>query len=130
MQIGYDIIYMLRTDRQPDRIRLNPLIRKFFLRKLTVSRGRRVDDQALHIGNIGKQREDLQTVNKLMGFLHAAPDLKCKDLAASIREISLIQLMIRMILKGGMIHLLDLRMRRKKFHNLRRISRMPFQPQG
>ena len=68
---------MLGADGQPNRIGLDLLIIQLLLRKLAVGGGRRMDDQAFHIGNVGKERENLQAVNKLMGLLLSAPDFKC-----------------------------------------------------
>lgn len=59
-QSGNDIVDMLRADRQADRIRLDPLIQKFFGCELGMGRGRGMDHERFHVGNVSKQREDLQ----------------------------------------------------------------------
>ena len=57
--------------------------------------GGRVDDQALHIGHIGQQGEDLEFVDKPLSLLQAALDLKGKNRGAAVGEILLIQGVVR-----------------------------------
>ena len=81
---------MLGTDGQADRVLLDAHIGQFFIVELAVRGGSGVNDQALHIGNIGQQAEQLEVINKLESFLTAALDLESKDGAAAIGEVSLI----------------------------------------
>ena len=74
--------------------------------------------KALGIGNISKQRENVQIVDKLMGFFLAAFNFKGEDRTAAIREIFLIQLIVGMLGKRRVIDLFDLRVVCKKFNNL------------
>ena len=55
-----------------------------------------MDYQALDIGHIGKQREDLEAVDELPGYLLAALDHEGEDRAASLRKVLLIELVFRM----------------------------------
>ena len=53
--------------------------------------------KTLDICNICKETENLKIVNKLMCFLLTAFDIEGKDGCTAIREIFLIQCVIRMI---------------------------------
>lgn len=55
LQIGYDVINMLRSDRKAYGVRVNVLLVKLFLRELGMSGCGGVDNQRFHIGNIRKQ---------------------------------------------------------------------------
>lgn len=117
-KISNYIIDMLGTDGETDGIGLNTLINKLFFGELAVSGGSGVNDKALNIGNIGKQREYLQTIDELVRFFHAPLNLKGEDRTAAVREVFLIQRIIGMICKRRMIYLLDLWMICKEFNNL------------
>ena len=56
----------------------------------------------------------------------APPDLKCKDGAASIWDISLIQRVARLALQRRMMDRFHLGMPLQIFHNLQRVFHMPF----
>ena len=58
-QIRDDVIDMLGTDGQTDGALLDALIQQFLFGKLGMSRGCRMDHQALHICHICQQGEDL-----------------------------------------------------------------------
>ena len=77
-----------------------------------------MNDQALDVRHVSKQRENFQIVNELMGFLHAALDLKGEDGRAAVGEILFVQGVIRMVRQGGMVHMLHLRMVRQEFNHL------------
>ncbi len=81
---------MFCADGQADGIWLNALVEKFFGGKLGMGRGGRVDNQAFDVGDIGKQGKNLQMVDKGMGFLLPALNLKGEDRSAAIGEIFLI----------------------------------------
>lgn len=51
----------------------NALVCQFFFGQLAVSSGRRMDYKALGIGNISKQGENFQTVDKLVCFCLTCP---------------------------------------------------------
>ena len=88
---------MFRANGKANCVRLNSLVLKFFCGKLAVSCRCRMDNKTLYIGNIGKQREYFKTVDEFMCFLDAAFDLKGKDGTAAVREIFLIQFIVRVI---------------------------------
>ena len=66
-------------------------------RELGVSRGRRVDDERLHIRDVGQQGEDLQRVDEREGLLLPAPDVEGEDAAAAVGEILLIEGVVRVV---------------------------------
>ena len=74
-----------------------------------------MDDQALHVGDIGQQREDRQVVDELPRFLLPAFDVEGEDRSASVREILLIQRVVGVIRKRRMVDFFHQRMLRKEF---------------
>ena len=64
-----------------------------------------MDHQALDIGHICQQREDLQGINELPGFFLTALNLEGEDRTSTIGEVLLIKLMVVMTLKGWMVYL-------------------------
>ncbi len=70
---------MLRADGKPDGVGLDALVQQLFRAELRVGGGGRVNDQALHIGHIGQQGEDIQIVDKPLSLLLSALDLKGKN---------------------------------------------------
>ena len=124
------ILRLLDPDRQPDRVRADPLFRELILRTLTVGRRRRMDHQRLHVCDICQQGEDRQAVDELFRRLSVPFDLKGKDRAAALGQIFLIQRMRRLTLQRGVMDRLHLRVGGKIVHDLKRILGMPFYPQG
>ena len=63
--------------------------RQLLVGQLGVRGGGRMDDQALHVGNVGQQREDLQMVDELL-WLPSAPPLmsKVKMEARAVGEVA------------------------------------------
>lgn len=110
LQICQNIINMLCSDRKADSILLNSLIGKLFIGQLGMCGRCRMNNQALHICYVSKKGEDLQIVDKLMGFCLTTLDFKGKDRSSAIREVLFIKGMIRMIRQGRMAHLFYLRM--------------------
>ena len=86
--------------------------------------------QGLHIRHIGKERENLQTINKLEGLLLTALNLKCEDRAAAIRKILLIESMIRMLWQTWMINLGYLWILYQIINNLLGVFRVTLQAKG
>ena len=70
---------MFRTNGQADRILPDSLILQFLLFQLAVCGRRRMYHKTFHISYIGKQRKDLQAVNKLMGCCLSSFNLKRKN---------------------------------------------------
>ena len=96
LKVRQNIVDMLRTNGQADGVGLDALIQKLLIGQLAVCRRRGMDHQTLHIRYVRQQGEDLQTVDKLVGFGLVAFDLKGEDGAAAIGEVFLIQLMVGM----------------------------------
>ena len=69
-----------------------------------------MNDELLNIRNIGEKREDFQSINKVEGFFLAALDVKGEDRTAAVGEVFLIQRMVGVVGKRGVIDLLDKRM--------------------
>ena len=104
-QIGDDIVDMFRADRQADRIRFDPLIQQLFGRELGMGRGRGMDHERFHVGDIGEQGEDLQMIDEFVRFFLAALDLEGEDRSAAVREILFIERVLRMIRQRGVVDL-------------------------
>ena len=92
---------MLRADREADRAGRDVLLRQFLVVQLTVRGRRRMNDKTLDVRNIRQKGEDLEIIAELLRRLAAALDLDGKDRCAAVREITLIQCMIRMIRKAS-----------------------------
>ena len=63
-EIGDDIVDVLRADGKADGGRGDALIEQLFLGELCVRRGRRMDDQGLHVRDICKERENLEVIDE------------------------------------------------------------------
>ena len=68
-----------------------------------------MDDERLDIRDIGQQAEDLEMVDELLGRLSAALDLEREDGDTAVREVLLVELVVRMIRQGRMVDLIDMR---------------------
>ena len=100
---------MLRADGQANRRRRDARCGELLLVHLGVRRRSRMDDERLDVRDIGQQAEDLQVVDELLGRLSAALDLERENRDAAIREVLLVELMIRMVRHSRVIDLLDMR---------------------
>ena len=130
IEILDDIVHIFRTDRQTDRVRTDALIGQFFFGALAVGRGRRMDDQGLHVCDVCQQGEQFQIVDELLCGLRITLDLKGKDRAAAVREVFLIQFLLRRIRGyGRMMYLLYLRMLVQVLYDLQRILHMALHAQ-
>ena len=78
---------MLGADGQADGVLVDAHILQLLGGQLGVGGGGRVDDQALHVSDVGQQREDLQVVDELKGFLLAALDVEGKDGSTAVGEV-------------------------------------------
>ena len=70
---------MLGADGQTDGVLVDLLLGQLLIVQLAVGGGSRVDDQALHVSDVGQQREHLQVINKLEGLFTAALDVEGED---------------------------------------------------
>lgn len=73
------------------------LLCKLLRSHLRVSGGVRVYHERLHISHIGKERENLQIVNERPCLFLTALDLEREDRASSVREVLLIESVVRMV---------------------------------
>ena len=93
-------------------------------------RGRRMDDEGLHVRDVRKQRENLEVIDEAeRGFLPAL-DLEGKDARAAVREIPLVERVVGVIGQRRMVDLLDLRMVLQELHDLLRVLRVPLEAKG
>ena len=67
---------MLGADGQADGVLVDLLLGQLGIVQLAVGGGSRVDDQALHVGHVGQQGEDLQVVDEAVGRPAPAPRSK------------------------------------------------------
>lgn len=89
-----------------------------------------MDYKALHICYICQKREDLQMIDEGTGRFWTALDFKSKDADPAMGEISPIEFMIGMIVKGRMIHLGYMGIMGKEVDNLKGIFHLPLYTQG
>ena len=121
VEIVNDIIDVLRADGQANRRRRDAGRSELLLVHLGVRRRSRMDDERLDVRDIGQQAEYLQVVDELLGRLSAALDLERENRDAAIREVLLVELMIRMIRESRMIDFRDMRVLGKVVDDLERV---------
>ena len=121
---------MFRSYREPDGIRFDAMIQQFFLGQLGMGSGCRVDHQTFHISHICQQGKYLKAIYKLPGFLLPSLYLKSEDGCSAVRKVFLIQSMIGMFLKRGMVYLVHLRIDVEEFNHLLCVLHVTFQPEG
>ena len=97
---------------------MDTLILQFLCGQLRVSGGCRMDDQALNVSNICQQRKDLQLVNELKCCFLSALDIEGEDGCAAVREVLLVQSMIRVVRQRRMVHMLNLRVIGQELNDL------------
>ena len=120
---------MLRADGQADGVRPDALIEQLLRRELGMRRRGRVDDEALDVRDVGQQGEDLQVVDEAVRLGLAARDLKGEDGAAAVREVLLIQRVVRVARQRRMVDARDLRVRRQPRDDLLRVLRVAVEAQ-
>lgn len=89
--------------------------------------GVRVNHEALHVGNVCKQAEDLQAIDELEGLFLAALDVEGKDGSATVREVLLVKFVVRMVREARMAHAGNLRMLGEELDNLLGVFHMAIQ---
>ena len=97
---------------------MDTLILQFLCGQLRVSGGCRMDNQTLNVSNVCQQREDLQLVDKLECCFLAALDIKGEDGRTAVREVLLVQCMVRMIRQRRMVYMLNLRVIGQELNDL------------
>ena len=108
LQIGNNVINMLCTDRQANGSRCNALICQFLCVQLRVGCGSRMYNQRFYVGNVCQQREDFQMVDEAVCFFLTALDLEGEDGTATVREVLLVESVVRMLRQGGVVYLCNL----------------------
>ena len=82
---------MLCTDGQTDRGRLDACIQKFFLGKLGVCRGSRVDNQGLDVSNVCQEREQFEILSELSCLICSSLQFESEDRTCAVREVTVVQ---------------------------------------
>ena len=103
LQVGQNIVNMLRTDGQADGVGAYPLVQQLLGGELGVGSGGRMDYKGLHVRHISQEGENFQMVDEPVGLRLPALDLKGKDGAAAVRKIPLIKGMVRMVRQRGVV---------------------------
>lgn len=97
---------------------MDTLILQLLCGQLRVSGGCRMDDQTLNVSNICQQRKDLQLVNELKCCFLSALDIEGEDGCAAVREVLLVQSMIRVVRQRRMVYMLNLRVIGQELNDL------------
>ena len=124
VEVVDDVFVVFRTDGEADRCRRNTCSGEFFRSEFRVGRGVRVHHQALHVGHVSEQAENLEAVDELEGFGLAALHVEREDGTAAIREVAFVKLVVRMVLEARVVDLRHLRVLREEFENLLGIFHM------
>ena len=124
IEIGDEIVDMLRTDRQTDCAGIDVLLGKFGFVELRVGGRRRMDDKTFDVGDIGEKRKYFERVDKTLRRRAAAFEFDGKYRAGSVGKILLVEGMIGMIGQRRMVDFLYLGMARQIFGDLNGIGHM------
>ena len=87
---------MLDADTQAYGRGIDVLLFELLGSHLRVGGGGGVDDQTLHVGHIGKEREDTQVVDKLPSLVLTALELDGEDRTAAVGELLVVELVVWM----------------------------------
>ena len=129
LEVRDDIVDVLHADGEADGRGRNVLLRKLRGAELGVRGRAGMDDQALDVGHVGQQREDLEPVDEAPGILLRSLDLKREDGSGPVGEIALIERVVGMVGKCGMVDFRHLGMLGKVFDDLERILRVALDAQ-
>lgn len=130
LEVGDDVVDVLGADGQADGVLVDLLLGQLRIGQLAVGGGSRMDDQALDVGHICQQREDLQVVDELECFLTASLDVEGEDGSAAVGEVLLIQGVVGVIRQRGMVDLLDLGMVGQELDDLLGVLHMALNAQA
>ena len=83
-----------------------------------------MNGQALHVGDVGEQRENLQAVDEFPSCFLAALNLEREDGGAAVGEVALVELMVGMIGQARVVHGSHVRVVGQEFDNLLRVLDM------
>ena len=120
-EVVQDVVDMLRTDGQPDGGWRDVLLGQFLRAHLRVGGGIGVDDEALHVGHIRQQREDLQRIDEAPSLFLSAFDLEGENAAAAIGEVAVVEGMVGVVGQARMVDLGHLRVILEEIDYLQRI---------
>ena len=120
---------MLRADAEANGRGCDVLLLQLFGSHLRM-RGRiRVNHKALHVGHVGKQREDFERVDKLPCRLFIAFYLKRENATAAVGEIFIVKGVVGVRRQRGMVHAAHLRVGGEELHHLQGILNVPLHAQ-
>ena len=85
--------------------------------------------QALHVGHVGQQAENLEAIDELEGFGLAALHVEGENRARTVGEIPLVEGVLRMVRKARVVHLGHLRVFREELQDLLGVFHMAVQTQ-
>ena len=124
LEVSDDVVDVLAPDGQADRIRADSLVEQLLFGQLRMRCRCRMDDQALHVGHVRKQAEDLERVDEGPGLGLAALDVEGEDRGAAVREVARVDLVIRMVGQARVAHAFNERVVREEVDDLRRVLGM------
>ena len=124
-----NIVNMFRSDRKPDGVGLNSLLRQFRLRKLAVGGGCRMDDERTHVPHIGDMAEQLERIDELCAALPPALQPEGEHAARAFGQVFLCQRVIGAALQARIVDKRDLWMAFEVPGNGEGIFRMLLHPQ-
>ena len=105
------------------------LLAELLGRHLRVGRRVGMDDEALHVGHVGQQREDLEGVAEAPGLLLASLHLEGEDRSAALRIVFLVEGMVGMVGQRGMVDPLHLGMVSQKLDHAQGVAHVALHAQ-
>ena len=109
---------------------MDALVLQLFQGFLGVGGGSRVDDQRLGVGHVGQQGEQVQVVDEHASRVLATLDVEGEDGAGSVREVLLVQGVVRTALDGRVGDGLDFRHGLQVLDDLQRVLNVALDAQG
>ena len=88
-----------------------------------------MNHQTLHVGNIGKEGEDLERIDEFPSCFLSALDFESEDTASTLREILLVKFVVGMLRQRRMIHFCHLWMVLQEIHHFQCILHMTLHTQ-
>ena len=131
LQVGNDVLGVLQTNGQAHGVGVNALIALLGLVQLGMGGAGGMDDQALGVGHVGQQAEQLQPVNEGLGLFGAAFDADGEDGTGAVGEVGLVQaLLLGIGAQGRMADALHLGHGLQVLQNLQGVLHMAVHTQG
>lgn len=129
-EVGEDVVDVLHANREANGGGGDVLLREFFGTHLGMGGGVGVNDEALHIGDVGEEGEDLEIVDEAPGIVLRTGNLEGEDAARTLGVVLLIKLMVGMRGERRMAHALHLGMSGEEINNAKRVLHMALNAQG